>query len=383
MATRTVTQQQVSTRLAPLFRRDQYGEPTATDLPARQAAVRIASSLASANLERPRVLMLAANPKGTEPLALDREQRKVIDELRQSQYGDQVAVVFEPAGIWEDLAFYLLTHTPTIVHFSGHGLVEGIALEDRSGNAHLVPTSALEALFAEPHINQNLRLVVLNSCFSLAQAEAIVAHVDAVIGNGISIPDDTAIEFARSLYMALGRGLDVAAAFRLARAGVMAGNIGGEDIPRLLSRPGVDPSRVTIFGSGVAAPDAPPVEIDEAATAALVSSTGVRAAGDRAWQWQGSVRASIEYVHERIREALQTMSARSVTLGSRNTLVARFGGFLPMALDATEEVRIELSQEDAATTSVHIVSRSIQMQVSDWGRNEGHIRLLLSLLGLS
>jgi hypothetical protein len=372
-----------STRLAPLFRRDPYGVPTETALSARQEAVRLANAIAASQLSRPRLLMLSANPKGTDQLALDREQRKIKDQLEKFDQGREVEVVIEPASIWEDLAFYLLKHTPTVVHFSGHGLVEGIALEDRAGNAHLVPTSALEALFAEPHINQNLRLVVLNSCLSLAQATAISAHVDVVIGNGLSIPDDTAIEFSRSLYLALGRGLDVAAAFRLARVGVMAGNIGGEDIPQLLARPGVDPATVLVFARSSQAEPAEDSTEELEQPAALISSTGLRSVGDRTWQWDGVVKAPIDHSYVRVRESLAAMGARSVGFEGRSTLVARFGGFLPMAFDATEEMRVELASAGPQSTTITIVSRSIQIQVSDWGRNAGHIRLLLSLLGLT
>jgi hypothetical protein len=72
----------------------------------------------------------------------------------------------DPAGI-------LLRHHPQVVHFSGHGAKSGASvLVGGDGQAKEVPTGALAGLFRV--LKDNVRVVLLNACYSAAQAKAIV-----------------------------------------------------------------------------------------------------------------------------------------------------------------------------------------------------------------
>ena len=75
----------------------------------------------------------------------------------------------------------MLDHKPKFVHFGGHGCGElGIVLEDKNGYAHPVSADALASLFAL--YSEHVECVLLNSCYSKEQAQAIAAHVPFVIG---------------------------------------------------------------------------------------------------------------------------------------------------------------------------------------------------------
>ena len=55
-------------------------------------------------------------------------------------------------------------------------------------------------------LRDNIRCVVLNACYSEAQAQAIAEAIDCVVGMTSAVGDDAAIEFATAFYRALGYG---------------------------------------------------------------------------------------------------------------------------------------------------------------------------------
>jgi hypothetical protein len=63
----------------------------------------------------------------------------------------------------------------------------------------------------------NVRCVVLNSCFSEHQARAIRTHIPYVVGVLNAIPDNAAIAFSTGFYKGIGAGQDVPFAFELGK----------------------------------------------------------------------------------------------------------------------------------------------------------------------
>lgn len=149
------------------------------------------------------ILFLAANPRGTDQLALDREARSIEDELCRSYHRDR----FEFRMIWAaqplDLLQGLHRLRPMVVHFTGHGSEEGLYFEGPYGSAQLVSTGALTQTFRAA--GGSVRLLVLNTSYSDALAEALRAHVDCVIGVRGAIADEAARSL-RSASTAAWRG---------------------------------------------------------------------------------------------------------------------------------------------------------------------------------
>jgi hypothetical protein len=159
-----------------------------------------------------RILFATATPDDEAWLRVDREMRLIQAQLRQSAQRDRFTFDVRMAVRPEDLTQALHDLAPNIVHFSGHGGVDGaVYLEDGQGQAHPVAPDALEALFAL--VKDRVSCVLLNACYSRAQAEAIVRHVPHAIGMSREIPDDAAIAFAVGFYQALGAGESIARAF--------------------------------------------------------------------------------------------------------------------------------------------------------------------------
>ena len=73
------------------------------------------------SMKKHTILFLAANPSGTDRLALDREARAIHMELEHSGYRDCFELVTRWAAEPLDLLRELRKLKPTVVHFSGHG----------------------------------------------------------------------------------------------------------------------------------------------------------------------------------------------------------------------------------------------------------------------
>ena len=191
-------------------------------------------------------MFLAANPTATSALQLDREAREIEEKLRGTRERDKIELVTKWALRADDLQQYLLQHQPHVVHFSGHGSdANESILQDAMGDPKPLEQAALLALFRA--LKDNIRVVVLNACFSAAQAAAITTTIDCAIGMNKEIGDEAAITFAASLYRAFGFGRSVKTAFDLGRASLLAEGIPEDTTPVLLANPGVDVSRLFLI----------------------------------------------------------------------------------------------------------------------------------------
>jgi hypothetical protein len=159
-----------------------------------------------------KILILTANPKNTDKLRLDEEVREIEEGLQRSRSRDQFEIIAKWAIRPDDLRRALLDHEPQIVHFSGHGAgTEGLVLENNAGQIKLVSAQSLARLFKL--FQDKVECVLLNACYSEAQAEAIHQHIHHVIGMSEAIGDRAAIEFAVGFYDGLGAGRSYADAF--------------------------------------------------------------------------------------------------------------------------------------------------------------------------
>jgi hypothetical protein len=143
--------------------------------------------------------------------------------------------------------YQLNSFMPNIIHFVGHGEMNGeIVLEDESGQSRPVSPDALRVVFA--NFRQWLQVIVLNACYSAAQAQSLAEQADVVIGMRDAIGDDAAVEFSASLYRAIGFGRTVQDAFDQAVAALLITGLPGDRTPVITYRAGVDPAKLTLAG---------------------------------------------------------------------------------------------------------------------------------------
>lgn len=157
-----------------------------------------------------RILFLAANPTTTSALDLEEELRSLDMELRGVTHRDRIVFTARHAVRPDDLIRHVRADKPNVIHFSGHGNPNGIILRsDAAGDAE-VTGSALGRFLKD----RNIDLVVLNSCYSKHQADALKGAVKAVVGTTDVVDDEAARRFTAAFYRALGDGLSIKEAFR-------------------------------------------------------------------------------------------------------------------------------------------------------------------------
>jgi len=202
-----------------------------------------AEAVASSAPVRCKVLLLAANPD--EDLGLNEELRAVQEGIRASEHRERIELIPRVASRPADLLRAIIDLRPPVVHFSGHGDSQtAIYMQDDAGDAKPVTGEALGLVFEAAR--GDVRVVVLASCYSAAQAEAIRKSVDCVIGMEHDFGDLSARAFSSVFYGALASGRSVAEAFQLGRASIAVEGLGDESIPVLLVRDGVDAADVVL-----------------------------------------------------------------------------------------------------------------------------------------
>jgi CHAT domain len=149
-----------------------------------------------------KILILAANPKQTVRLRVDEEVRDIKEGLQRSLNRDKFELRYDLAVRPRDIRRAVLDFRPNIIHFSGHGdKTEGLLFEDETGKSQFVTGETLAELFGL--FSGQIECVLMNACYSEMQADAIVQHINYVIGMNAPIRDRDAIEFAVGFYDAL------------------------------------------------------------------------------------------------------------------------------------------------------------------------------------
>ncbi|MCC7066418.1 MAG: CHAT domain-containing protein [Planctomycetes bacterium] len=194
-----------------------------------------------------KIVFLAANPTSTKRLRLDDEARQIQQKLRASELRDSISLVPRLAVQPGDLQQLLLEEQPTIVHFSGHGdEAKGLVFHGETrGTVALVGGGPLRNLFRV--LKDQVRVVVLNACYSADQAHAIAEEIDFVVGMSDSIGDEAAIKFAAAFYRGLAFGRSVQASFELGVSEMeLAGHGYDAQVPVLMARRGADVATVLV-----------------------------------------------------------------------------------------------------------------------------------------
>jgi hypothetical protein len=245
------------------------------------------------------ILFLAANPLGTDRLALDSEARAIQVELERSGFRDRFELVTRWAVEPLDLLRELRKLKPTVVHFSGHGTAgaaghppgpkphrdvdigpghnggdpqPGLFFQGPDGGPQLVSTEALEATFGAA--GSSVKLIVLSACYSELNAQALLQHVGCVVGMSGAIADDAARSFAIGFYGGLGERESIAAAYAQGCAAISLQGLADHDRPKLAVHTGIDAGKLVLAADPVEAESSQgrPIELTAAADSAMESS---------------------------------------------------------------------------------------------------------------
>lgn len=206
-----------------------------------EATVRDAvQQLRAPRQEKLRILILGASSDGG--LRVGREQTRIRRAVQSAEHRDLIELDVRPAATTEDLLDGLTRFRPHIVHFSGHSDDDLIEFEDEVDEPHDgVVVTARAFANAVQAVDEPPLLIVLNSCKSATQAEALVETVAPfAIGMSDEIDDTDAIAFAAQFYAALANGQSIGAAHGLGRAALELAGLGGAELPTLAAMDGFD-----------------------------------------------------------------------------------------------------------------------------------------------
>jgi len=184
-------------------------------------------------MDKIKVLVLFANPKGSDPLRLSSEDRTIRECIQRSKYRDNIIIDVRHAATVDDMRRALLPNISNennyrIIHFSGHGTNQGLAFEDENGAVKLIPQEALADFLSK---YPSIECVILNACYSNLQGQLISRNIPYVVGMKGAISDSGAVRFSTGFYDALGAGKDFAFAYEEGRDAIKLDGLTDGDIP--------------------------------------------------------------------------------------------------------------------------------------------------------
>ncbi|MBI5262714.1 MAG: CHAT domain-containing protein [Bradyrhizobium sp.] len=193
------------------------------------------------------VLYLMANPIRRYALRVDAEVTKVAEEIRRSLFRDNVTLHQLPAANLDTLIRGLNDHRPRIVHFSGHGSADGIAVDDggikrikRQVLSFDILGKALSATDKPPDV------VVLNACESVGARTALLQTAKAIIVMQDEISDLAAVAFAIKFYGGIASGQPLQFAFEQGCVAVESVSISEAATPVLITAKGFNPKKLIL-----------------------------------------------------------------------------------------------------------------------------------------
>lgn len=155
-----------------------------------------------------KIVWLAANPKDTHVLKLTKELRAIEEVIRPYNRSFELKPILETRS--KDFLQAILAEQPTILHFSGHATTEGICLQDDNDLVQLVAGKDLATVLSDC---PSLQCVILNACYSEAQALSISQTIPFVIGMQDKLRDESGINFSFGFYSALVAGKSIEKAY--------------------------------------------------------------------------------------------------------------------------------------------------------------------------
>ena len=173
------------------------------DLSSKGNSLDVQNSLTS-NSNKTKVLIVFANPRSTDSLRLGSEDRAIHQAIQLSQHRNNILLTICHAATIHDLRRSLLNEEFQIVHISGHGIEDGLVLEDEVGREQIIPRAALADLLQS--YSPPIQCVILNACYSSLQGKLTSLGVPFAIAMEGPLSDESAIEFARGFYDAIGAG---------------------------------------------------------------------------------------------------------------------------------------------------------------------------------
>ena len=165
-----------------------------------------------------RLLLVSANPSGTEKIRTDKEFNLISSRFSSSEHRDDIVVRSCLAVSVNELRNTMFEYRPNIVHFSGHGTIESLIFESDASDFISVNSERVLDFLS---LFSRVEGVFLNACYSSgANINGVFKSIPFVVAVKGRVRDNDAIVFSSSFYGAIFNGEDVDKAFSIAESAV-------------------------------------------------------------------------------------------------------------------------------------------------------------------
>lgn len=177
-----------------------------------------------------RILFLSANTEVSDRIRIDKEYKVITEELNNAIEKNKIKLSTRLAVDLNSLMNAIIEFNPNILHFSGHGNLDGIELEGEQ-QPFFLKNDSLEKLIKT--LTSDLDCIVLNSCYSKGQALKLTQRIKTVIGMGDSIDDKAALLFSKGFYKGVAGNFDYIKSYELGRQMINTYDYDESEIPKL------------------------------------------------------------------------------------------------------------------------------------------------------
>jgi len=160
-----------------------------------------------------KILYSSASPANVDNLQVDFEFKKIKSALNSGALRANFELLPPLMSVTlEDFLREKHLSKPAIIHFSGHGLQDGLMFATSDNVFQIVPTELLADIFkgTEAYV----KIVILNACYSSAQAKVISNNGIWVLGMNIPVTDQAALFLSEKFYSFLSDGQKEDEAFK-------------------------------------------------------------------------------------------------------------------------------------------------------------------------
>ncbi len=167
-----------------------------------------------------RVLYLGFQPEDADDLGIDAELDAIQSRLAHASGSNDLELIQRQDVDVEDLPTLLAQIQPEVLHIASHGQDGGRLFLRSRGRYRAIDPVDVQTILAGA--SPQLRLVVLNACYSEPLATALSAQGRFAIGSTRRVPSENASSFAGVLYGLIAEGKDLKMAHSEAMAAAMA-----------------------------------------------------------------------------------------------------------------------------------------------------------------
>jgi hypothetical protein len=159
------------------------------------------------------ILVVLANPRGTDTLNLDDEEKVIRAATNEGVESGRIRLDIVYSATLDELKDALWKDEYHIVHISAHGTVDYglLVLEDENRAPSFVDEETLGKLL---QASASVECVVLNACNMYHQAQRTVIGIPYTVFNYREVLDEKAIAFTEGFYAAIGRGENIENAYK-------------------------------------------------------------------------------------------------------------------------------------------------------------------------